>query len=45
MIMVVDQKDAEGVMALLQASGEKPSVIGKITAEEGVKIFREGEAL
>ena len=45
MIMVVDQKDAEGVMALLQASGEKPSVIGKITAEEGVKIIREGEAL
>ena len=45
MIMVVDPKDAEGVTALLQASGEKPSVIGKITAKEGIEIINGDQIL
>lgn len=45
MIMAVDPKDAEGVMALLQASGEKPSMIGKITAKEGIEIINGDQIL
>ena len=45
MMMVVDPKDADGVMALLQASGEKPSIIGKIVAKDGIEIINGDQAL
>lgn len=45
MMMVVEEKDAEGIMNILQAEGEKPSVIGRIVKGEGVRILKEGEVL
>ncbi|MGN1349916.1 MAG: phosphoribosylformylglycinamidine cyclo-ligase [Anaerovoracaceae bacterium] len=45
MMLVVEEKDAEGVMNVLRAEGEKPSVIGRIVKGEGVRILKEGEVL
>ena len=45
MMMVVDEKDAEGVMSILKAEGENPSVIGRIVKGEGVTVIHDGKAL
>ena len=45
MMMVVDEKDAEGVMSILNAEGEDPSVIGRIVKGEGVTVIHDGKAL
>ncbi len=39
MMMVVDEKDANAVVAALGAAGEKASVIGEIVAEKGEKVI------
>lgn len=38
MIIVADEKDRKAVIDMLQAQGEKASVIGKVTDKEGVNI-------
>ena len=38
MILVVAEKDVERTMEILVANGEKPSVIGTVTDEEGIVI-------
>ncbi len=38
MVLAVDAADAERVIAILAEQGDKASVIGRVTAEEGVKI-------
>lgn len=38
MVLVVEEKDAEAAVAILQEAGEEPSVIGKVTGEEGVQF-------
>ena len=38
MMFVVDEKIASGVMSVLIANGENPSIIGRITREEGIHI-------
>ena len=45
MMMVVDEKDAEGVMSILKAEGEDPSIIGRIVKGEGVTVIHDGKAL
>ena len=36
MVLVVEEKDAEAAVAILQEAGEEASVIGNVTGEEGV---------
>ena len=38
MILVVDPKDAEATLEILAAQGEKATVIGKVTSQEGIDI-------
>lgn len=38
MVLVVEEKDAEAAVAILQEAGEEASVIGKVTGEEGVQF-------
>jgi len=38
MILVVDEKDVENTLAILEAQGEKASVIGKVTNQEGISF-------
>ena len=45
MIFAVSPVDAEGVMAVLAAAGEKPNIIGKISAKEGISIINDGKVL
>ena len=45
MLLTVAPADAEGVMSVLRAVGEKPSIIGKISAKEGISIIKDGEVL
>ncbi len=48
MMMVVDAADADGVLAALEAAGEKASVIGEITektGDEDVIIVHEGQVV
>ena len=45
MMMVVDEKDAEGVMSILKTEGEDPSIIGRIVKGEGVTVIHDGKAL
>lgn len=45
MLLAVDPADAQGVMSALKSVGEKPSVIGKISAKEGISIIKDGEVL
>lgn len=40
MMLVVDEKIASGVMSVLIANGENPSIIGRITDNEGIHIRR-----
>ena len=39
MVAVVDAADAEQVISILAAQGEKASVIGKVTDQPGVNII------
>lgn len=38
MVLVVEEKDAEAAVAILQEAGEEASVIGEVTGEEGVQF-------
>ncbi|MCG5104166.1 phosphoribosylformylglycinamidine cyclo-ligase [Oceanobacillus alkalisoli] len=38
MVLVVEEKDAEAAVAILQEAGEEASVIGNVTGEEGVQF-------
>ncbi|GGN62293.1 phosphoribosylformylglycinamidine cyclo-ligase [Oceanobacillus indicireducens] len=38
MVLVVEEKDAEAAVAILQEAGEEASIIGKVTGEEGVQF-------
>lgn len=38
MILVVDEKDVEETLSILEAQGEKASVIGKVTDQEGISF-------
>ena len=39
MVLVLDASEAEAALSILEARGEKASVIGKVTAEPGVNIM------
>ena len=39
MVLVLDASEAEAAISILEARGEKASVIGKVTAEPGVNIM------
>ena len=39
MVIALDQKDAERAIAILEAEGEKASIIGKVVEGEGVTIL------
>lgn len=45
MMMVVDEKDVDGIMNVLKSEGEHPSVIGRIVKGEGVTIIKDGQVL
>ncbi len=39
MVLALDEKDAAKAIEILEKHGEKATVIGKITADPGVKII------
>lgn len=45
MMMAVSEKDAQGVLHVLEEAGEKPVIVGKIGRGEGVAIFEDGKEL
>ena len=38
MILVVDEKDVNKTLEILEANNEKPRIIGKVVNEEGIVI-------